>query len=187
MSYFDIQGFRPQWLDGARAISVAHSPRLQALAGRRLRHAWLLWDLDDDEWFSDGPVLLDFDGEQVEISHRKFGDLSITWNTIDPVGRPTWTSGDLDDPEVCGFRLAWRGDARAELAALRGGRLQVAELLEYAGRNVANGMVAVSFAFPDGRVTVSNGLDENDLEFGDPDPDYRRVPTHWRSRGRAPE
>ena len=35
-------------------------------------------------------------------------------------------------------------------------------------------MVAVSFAFPDGRVTISNGLDENLLEFGDPDPGYRR-------------
>lgn len=66
------------------------------------------------------------------------------------------------------------GTTRAETAALQGQRLQAVELLEYAGRDVANGMVAVSFAFPDGRVTISNGLDENLLEFGEPSPDFRR-------------
>ncbi|MCP2247937.1 hypothetical protein [Lentzea aerocolonigenes] len=91
-----------------------------------------------------------------------------------PVGRPAWTLGDPSEEGVHVFRLAWRHDARAETAALHGQELQAVELLEYAGEDVANGMVAVSFAFPDGRVTVSNGLDENLLEFGEPDPGFRR-------------
>ena len=175
MSYFDIQGYEPRWLNGLSSITAAHSPRLQALAGRHLRRTWLLWDLTDDEWFADGPVLLDFDHEQVEINHKKFDDLSITWNTIDPVGQPAWTLWDQDDdPDLHVFRLAWRHDAQAETAALQGQRLQAVELLEYAGGDVADGMVAVSFAFPDERVTISNGLDENLLEFGEPSPDFRR-------------
>ncbi|MEV6761463.1 hypothetical protein AB0N16_12585 [Streptomyces sp. NPDC051105] len=48
---------------------------------RALTHAWLVWDVQDSEWFSDCPVLLDLTGEQVEINHAKFDDLSITWNT----------------------------------------------------------------------------------------------------------
>lgn len=176
MSYFDIQGYEPQWLNGLSSIAAAHGPRLQALAGRHLRHIWLLWDLTDDEWFADGPVLLDFDDEQVEINHQKFDDLSITWNTVDPVGQPAWSNGDGGHPDDHVFRLAWRHDAHAEAAALQGQRLQQVELLEYAGGDVADGMVAVSFAFPDGRVTISNGLDENLLEFGEPDPGFRRHP-----------
>ncbi|WP_143532387.1 hypothetical protein [Saccharothrix sp. ALI-22-I] len=174
MHYFDIQGHEPQWLNGPSAIVAAHGRRLEALAGRRLLRAWLLWDLDADEWFSDGPVLLDFDGEQVEINHQKFDDLSITWNTVDPVGQPAWAYGDWGHPDDHVFHLGWRHDARSELAALQGRQLLAAELLEYAGGDIADGMVAVSFAFSDGRVTVSNGLDENSLEFGGPDPGYLR-------------
>ena len=174
VSYFDIQGYQPQWLNGVSAVSVAHGPRLQALAGRHLRHAWLLWDLDADEWFADGPVVLDFDHEQVEINHQKFDDLSVTWNTIDPARQPAWTYGDWGNPDDHVVRLASRHNARAELAALRGQRLQAVDLLEYAGGDMADGMVAVSFAFPDGRVTISNGLDDNSLEFGEPTPSYRR-------------
>jgi hypothetical protein len=33
-------------------------------------------------------------------------------------------------------------------------------------------MVAVSFGFAHDRVTITNGLDENALEFGPPRPDY---------------
>src|SRR5882757_6264966 len=174
MSYFDIQGYQPQWLNGVSAIIAAHGQGLLALAGHRLQRAWLLWDLDDDEWFSDGPVLLDFDGEQVEINHQKFDDLSITWNTIDPVGQPAWTYGDWSRPGDHIFHLGWRQDVRSELLALQGQRLLAAELLEYAGGDLADGMVAVSFAFSDGRVTVANGLDENSLEFGGPAPSYLR-------------
>lgn len=46
--------------------------------------AWLVWDVQDNEWFSDCPVLLSFTGEQVEVNHQKFDDPSITWNTVGP-------------------------------------------------------------------------------------------------------
>lgn len=174
MSYFDIQGYQPHWLNGLSATTAAHGPRLQTLTSRRLRRAWLLCDLDADEWFADGPVLLDFDGEQVEINHQKFDDLSITWNTVDPVRQPTWTYGDWGHPDDHVFHLGWRHGTRSELTALQAQPLQAVELLEYAGGDMADGMVAVSFAFPGGRVTVSNVLDENGLEFGEPQPSYRR-------------
>ncbi|MFI5589067.1 hypothetical protein ACIA5G_28700 [Amycolatopsis sp. NPDC051758] len=168
MTFFGIEGYEPRWLAGCDALA-AHGGRLAALAGRRLDRAWLLWDLDDNTWFADGPVLFDFEGEQVEVCHRKFDDLSITWNTVDPVGRPAWSDGQ--DPP---FHLAWRSDARAELAELQGQELRSVELLEWAGPDLASGMVAPKFTFAgEGAVTVSNALDENGLEFGPPDPAYR--------------
>ncbi|USX52365.1 hypothetical protein [Lentzea sp. HUAS12] len=168
VSYFGIDGYEPRWLAGSSIIDAAHGPRLRALTGHVLRHVWLLWDIEDDEWFADAPVLLDFGHEQVEISHQKFADLSVTWNTISPAKQPAWTSGV--------FQLAWRDEARADASAHHGHRLDAVELLEYAGSNAAHGMTAISFVFSGNRLTVSNGLDENDLEFGGPDPAYRRTP-----------
>ncbi|MEV1024430.1 hypothetical protein [Streptomyces sp. NPDC050264] len=44
------------------------APRARAAAARAglaaLTAARLVWDREDDEWFSDAPVLFDFDGEQ---------------------------------------------------------------------------------------------------------------------------
>ncbi|WP_158690490.1 hypothetical protein [Streptomyces sp. 142MFCol3.1] len=59
-------------LNGSRTSSRT-SPGASAKA--------LVWDVQDSEWISDCPVLLDFTGEQVEINHAKFDDLSIAWNT----------------------------------------------------------------------------------------------------------
>jgi hypothetical protein len=64
---------------------------------------------------------------------------------------------------------AWRV-GRAEWAVL-----QAIELLEWTDEDMAPGVVAVSFAFPDARrVTIYNALDENGMEFGLPDHRYTR-------------
>ncbi|MET7333223.1 hypothetical protein [Nonomuraea sp. NPDC005650] len=125
-----------------------------------------MWDLDEDAWFSDGLVLLDFEGEQIEIVHQRFDDLSITWNTVDVTQPLDWAEE--------GFRLGWREDAPGELAALKGQRLRGVELLEWADQDMAQGMVAVNFTFPNGQVTIYNALDENGMEFDSPDPRYAR-------------
>jgi hypothetical protein len=161
---FGIGGYRPHWLNGRLAVEAGHGRRLRALIGRPLARAWLVWDVQDDEWFSDCPVLFDFTGEQVEINHQKFDDLSITWNTVDPHQPVRWPD----------FDLRWRHDTRAELHALQGQVLQDVQLLEWTGDDLARGSVAVSFRFPHDRLTIANALDENELTSGPPDARYQR-------------
>lgn len=62
-----------------------------------------------------------------------------------------------------------RPEPLPELQALRGLALKGAELLEWTGKDVAQGNVDVRFAFETGRVTIFNALDENGLSF-DPAP-----------------
>lgn len=64
-------------------------------------------------WLADCPVVLDFDGERLEINHQKFDDLSITWNSVDVTRAPMWPTSD-------GFRLVWRNDVPASLADRHG-------------------------------------------------------------------
>ncbi|GAA3250239.1 hypothetical protein [Nonomuraea helvata] len=165
MFNFGIPGYRPEWLSGQSAITTAHGVRLAHLTGRRLTRALLVWDLDQDEWFADCPILLDFDGEQVEINHWKFDELSITWNTIDP-------KRALDWPD---FHLAWRDDASDELTALVGEPCSAVELLMWRSRDLVEGtIVSLGFGFPNGQVTIYNALDENGLEFTSPGDHYTR-------------
>ncbi|MFG2533346.1 hypothetical protein [Streptomyces sp. NPDC048516] len=165
---FGIAGYQPLWLNRRRDVVREHAHRLRGLAGRTLTGVWMVWDRQDDEWFCDCPVLFDFEGEQVEINHQKFDDLSLTWNTIDPGGQVRWP----------GFDLQWRTEPLPGLHALRGLSLTRVELLEWAGRDLARGNVDVSFVFGVGRVTVFNALDENGLSFAPPDRRQRSHPLH---------
>ena len=166
MIRYGIQDYQPHWLNGRDSIIAAHGRRLAGLAGLTLQQVWLVWDLDDDEWFSDAPVLLDFGADQVEIDHQKFNDLSITWHTIDP-------SRAIEDS--C-FRLAWRAQPLPDLIDLPGRRLRDVELLEWIGEDndMAGGSLAVGFNLAPAWLTIFNAMDENGLDHEPPGPRYRR-------------
>jgi hypothetical protein len=162
--YLGIEGYEPAWQRGFASIRATHGSHLVDLLGRRLTHAWLLWDQETDEWFADAPVLLDFDGEQLEIQHQKFDDVSLTWGTA-----------DADAPvSFLEFDLVWRSGVVPDLTRLEGQHLRDVTLLEWQGSDMANGMVAVHLLFDDGQLTVYNALDENGLSFGPPMPQYVR-------------
>ncbi|MEU0157316.1 hypothetical protein ABZ154_00305 [Streptomyces sp. NPDC006261] len=160
---FGVAGYRPAWLHGRREVVREQGLRLHALEGRTLTRVWAVWDLRDDAWFSDCPVLLDFEGEQVEINHHRFDDLSITWNGIDPGSPVRWP----------GFALEWRQEPLDGLKAPLGLPLLRTELLEWTGGGPARGVVDVSFVFEAHRISVFNALDENGLSFAAPGTEQR--------------
>lgn len=121
--------------------TVAALPDLSGLVGRTLHHVWLVRDLGSDEWFIDCPVVLGFGDERVEINHQKTDDLSITFNSIDPRQPLTWPTSD-------DFQLAWLPEPIEQLDELRGQELRHARLLEWVGNTMANGSIALGFAFP---------------------------------------
>lgn len=158
---FGIAGYRPEWLVGGRAVEAAHGRRLRGLVGRRLSGVWVVWDTEDDEWFADCPVLLDFEGERLELNHKKFDELSVTWNQCDPRRPVVWPD----------FDLCWRDDALPEPASVLGRTLARVEFVEWIGPDGRAGEgIDVAFAFEGGRrLTVFNALDENGLTLGPPD------------------
>ncbi|MER6590034.1 hypothetical protein [Micromonospora chalcea] len=164
---FGIPAYQPDWRHGISDIASRHAQRLRGLVGRRLTSTSVVWDDDDDSWFADCPMVLDFDEERLENNHQKFDDISITWCTIDVTRAPLWPTSD-------GFRLRWRDDAPASLAARHGQRLTAVELLEYVGGDLADGSVALGLRFAGDWLTIYNALDQNGIEVGEISPQYRR-------------
>lgn len=58
-----VAGYRPVSLHGRREVVREQGLRLHAPAGRTPARVRAVWDLRDDTWFSDRPVLLDVEGE----------------------------------------------------------------------------------------------------------------------------
>ncbi len=163
-----ISGFEPSCLVGVEAVRQAHWPRLAMLTGRALTGFALVRFIEDGDWYAECPVVLDFDGVQVEICHTKFDELSIGWDTIDTAVAITgWEWFELT-PE-------WsHRDERLE--SFVGQELREVALLEWRPKDydLAAGTVAVEFAFAGGCLRIVNGLDENRIEVGAPHPDYIR-------------
>ncbi|MET7412684.1 hypothetical protein [Streptomyces rubiginosohelvolus] len=163
-----ISGFEPTFLVGLEAVREHHGSRLGALAGRRLTGYALVRFVEDGEWFADCPVVLDFEGVRVEICHWKFDELSISWNTVDTTAVITgWQESE--------FTPTW-SSADERLEPFVGRKLREVSLLEWrpSGQDMADGTIAVEFAFDAGRFCIANGLDENSIEVGGPHPDFVR-------------
>ncbi|MGK8500120.1 hypothetical protein [Nocardia asiatica] len=165
--HMGISGFDPSFLLGVEVVRQAHGTRLAMLAGRRLTGFALVRFVEDGDCFADCPVVLDFDGIQVEVCHWKLDELSIGWNTIDTAVPITgWEWFELT-PE-------WsHSDER--LDPFVGQELREVALLEWRpDRDLPAGTVAVEFAFTGDRLRIVNGGDENRIEVGATDPDYLR-------------
>ncbi|MFF6980212.1 hypothetical protein ACFZAV_21325 [Streptomyces sp. NPDC008343] len=163
-----ISDFEPSFLVGLEAVRQAHGSRLATLAGRRLTGFAVVRFAEDGDWFADCPVVLDFDGIQVEVCHWKLDELSIGWDTID-------TAADIAGWEW--FELTPQWSQRDErLEPFVGQELREVALLEWrpAGRDLAAGTMAVEFAFAGDCLRIVNGLDENRIEVGVAQPDYVR-------------
>lgn len=166
--YMGISGFKPSFLVGTEAVRQAHGSHLAMLAGRPLTGFALVRFVEDGAWFADCPVVLDFDGVQLEVFHSKLDELSIGWDTID-------TAVPITGWEWFELTPQWsHSDERLE--PFVGRQLREVALLEWqpADRDLAAGTVAVEFTFARDRLRIVNGLDENRIEVGAAHPDYIR-------------
>ncbi|MFD0201064.1 MULTISPECIES: hypothetical protein [Saccharothrix] len=165
---YGIDGYEPRWLRGWRVVRAEHGERLRGLVGRVLTRGWLTVDPETDRWFTQCPVLLDFEGEQVEINHKAAFDVSITWNTVDPT-RPVVSRN---------LRWIWRDDIASELVLLRGQTVRAVDLLEwFVHDDIEDDEVrdiAVALTIGNTELVIYDEADDTRLRTGPPTPWHRR-------------
>jgi hypothetical protein len=107
----DVSGWLPEFLPADEQFAQ-QAERLRSLVGSRITGAWIVWNLEDDKWFADLPVVLQFDHlPQLELCWEKFDDLSITWDTVDLTVTPkAWVEWPLE----------WREQAHPAVASVVG-------------------------------------------------------------------
>jgi len=170
---FGIEGYQPQWHHSGRALAAAHRAGFRHLIGQPLHDAWLMWDLDADQWFADGPVILGFTDANVEVTHRKFDECAITLDQVDMLLPLHWSE----------IRLDWQAGGHPALTAVRGRRLRAVNVIErlMTAHWRPTVLHAVEFIFQGpARLAIFNALDENGLtaaaEVELPVGRWRRVP-----------
>jgi hypothetical protein len=140
--FLGVPGYAP-----LHAETVADVPRerLRALLGVPLSASWAVWDTQDDEWFTDAPLVLEI-GSRLEVAGFKT-HLCLAWDTIDVTAPFDWYGS--------GFELEWRRDALPAVNALLHIPLTAVALL-------ADGDALGGLAFTAGEryLELYNALDE---------------------------
>ena len=144
--FLGVAGYRPDHVHTAAELGP-HRDRLRSLVGTTLRGSLAMWDAGDDEWFTDGPLILQFDDLALEVAAFQV-HLCVSWNSIDVDRDIEWVPGST-------FELEWRRDALAPIEALRGRAIEALSLVEYLG-----GLNGFGLRAGEAYVEVFNALDE---------------------------
>lgn len=153
-----LSGYRPRWLYTAREILDVHGRRLGELVDQQLLRTWLVWDVDADDWFADGPVVFEFERTRLTVCHRTAGECSLSWDDLDPA--------EPIDPGDESLRLAWRSDAFPVLNEIAGQRLRLLDLIETGDEDDRWMIEAVEFSFTRTQCQVYNSAGRNALAAG---------------------
>ena len=164
---------KSRFLDSVDEVLSAHGDGLRSLCGQRLSDARIVWDVDNQTWFADEPVVLTFDDAALEIVFGKTNELSLTWDSIDFSQPPNWFGCYAD------MNLEWRACKNSAVTAVIGRRLVDITLVEnyhteeviadrqnstnVGKRHSAWLLHAICFHFDSAILTVFNALDENGL------------------------
>jgi len=155
-----ISGYSPVFFEDIEAFRATHEGDLKSLIGQRIQTTWAMWSRVDDEWFSDGPVILMVNNRQLELAAFQFG-FAITNDAIDR-GKPIrWYLGEEEADD--GFGLHWRENAPHFLESSAGKTITAIELFETrVTREDAEwwNFYGVGFRLKQGYLAVYNNLDE---------------------------
>ena len=143
--FLGIRGYEPQHVELGADLSADDRHRLRGLVGRELVASWAVWDVKDDEWFVDAPVVLDF-GDRLEVAAFKT-HLCLSWNAIDVSEPLDWYGTPFD--------LRWRRDPLPAVSALLDRPVTAVALLQH-----GNSVHGLALTAGNAYLELYNALDE---------------------------
>jgi hypothetical protein len=120
-----IPKYEPRFYSKAKTFIRIHGDRLQGLVGKTICDYWLMWETNDNEWFSWGPIILKIDNQQFEFVGFDLDDFSLTIDQID-------LNQKLDGREFGDeITLTWKSNCHAAIDQIIGLPIKKISLLTY--------------------------------------------------------
>ncbi|MDF2587636.1 MAG: hypothetical protein K0S41_1477 [Anaerocolumna sp.] len=124
---FGIENYNPTFYCTINEFIESNGKKLKNVIGKQIEYTMVMWEENDNEWDSDGVVVICVEGYNIEICNKNLNELSVTINEIN-------FSSDLEayDFEKFGkFKFEWRKDALEVLNNINGRIIKDIELIEY--------------------------------------------------------
>lgn len=116
--------YTPDYIDTTSESISKKSDLLKTLIDLRLLASYVVWDIDENEWFFDGPVVLVFEKKQIELCCHKLEEISITSGAAD-IGANPIISWNPEGP------YEWRKNALREINCVLDRAVEKINIIEF--------------------------------------------------------
>ncbi len=104
-----ISTYKPNFHTSAESFKNEFDKTLSGLIGKRIERLWLMWDVKENEWLADGPVILEINGNRFEFTVYQIAEFSLTINSFELSDALDWYGSGDEMP------LTWKENGKDEL------------------------------------------------------------------------
>lgn len=104
-----IPSYEPYFFDDVELFRRTFQETLQNLIRKSITRFWVMWDKKENEWYPDGPVILEIDDNRYEFTAYQLDEFSLTINTINLDEKLDWYGMAEELP------LSWKVNGNDEL------------------------------------------------------------------------
>ena len=169
-----IPSYKPKFHNSAESFKVEFDKTLSELIGKNIDRFWLMWETKENEWQTDGPLILEIDGKRFEFTAYQLDEFSLTINSFELTEKLDWYGMGNEMP------LIWKENGNTELTKNLGKPIVGINILTYnfvsefveSGKEHQTGDMLTGIEFVlekesesdnDNFFSIYNGLDQNAL------------------------
>ncbi len=104
-----ISTYKPKFHTTAESFKSEFEQALSELIGKRIERFWVMWDTKENEWLTDGPIILKIDGKRFEFTAYQLDEFSLTINSFELTDELNWYGMGSEMP------LMWKENGNSEL------------------------------------------------------------------------
>jgi len=152
-----IKTYNPCFYQTVESFLINHRAILLTLIGCQIKQFWVMWDEVENEWFADGPVVLEISNKRFEFCCTKLSDFSLTLNSF-----------GLNEPiDWCELTLVWKMNGLKKMTRNLDKEILTINIISYHSMLTGIEFILKKDSTKDSfnYFTITNGLDENALDI----------------------
>ena len=104
-----ISKYKPKFHTTAESFKTEFNQTLSELFGKKIEKFWVMWNTKENEWLTDGPIVLKIDGKRFEFTAYQMDKFSLTINSFELTDKLDWYGMGTVMP------LIWKGNGNSDL------------------------------------------------------------------------
>ena len=104
-----ISNYKPKFHTTAKSFKTEFNQTLSELFGKKIEKFWIMWNTKENEWLTDGPIVLKIDGKRFEFTAYQMDEFSLTINSFELTDKLDWYGMGTEMP------LIWKENGNSDL------------------------------------------------------------------------
>ncbi len=104
-----ISKYKPKFHTNAESFKTEFNQTLSELFGKKIEKFWVMWNTKENEWLTDGPIVLKIDGKRFEFTAYQMDEFSLTINSFELTDKLDWYGMGTEMP------LIWKENGNSDL------------------------------------------------------------------------